>query len=50
MITVKDDGHCPKKESMGNGVEAVSGFSISWGQVKERQFVVNWTQGDGEGV
>jgi len=50
MITVKDDGHCPKKESMGNVVEAVLGFSICWGQVKERQFVVDWTQGNGEGV
>jgi len=50
MITVQDDAHCSKKESMGDGIDAVLGFSISWGQVKERQFVVDWTQGDRKGV
>jgi hypothetical protein len=50
MITVQDDGHCSKKESMGNGVYALLGCSISWSQFKERQFVVDWAQGDGKGV
>jgi len=27
-ITVQNDGHCSKKESMGNGVNALLGYSI----------------------
>jgi len=50
MITLQDDGHCSEKESMGDGVDAVLGFSICWGQVKERQFVVDRTQGDGKRI
>ena len=35
---------------MGSGVNTVLGFSICWGQVEERQFIIDWAQGNGEGV
>jgi len=35
---------------VGGGVDTILGYSICWDRVKERQIVIDWAQGNGEGA
>ena len=35
---------------MGSRVDTILGYSIYWDRVKERQIIIDWAQGNGEGI
>ena len=50
MIAIEYEGHCSYEESVVGRVDTILGYSIYWDRVKEGQIIIDWAQGNGEGV